>query len=504
MKGWLLAAPVALVLVFAQPPWHVRLVIDDASAAPWAPFEAFDAASLNVADIDGDGRPEIVSANDNNRVYVFDLASGKLRAQIETEHPPDWAAREINPVAIAPLGPDGAVCLVIPNSAAHLAAWCYRGRTPLGDFVFARLWDVHVDAAAFDADFRKEHPWIWSDGDPSNDIPGLDGNAFVADVDGDGRPEIFTETDGYPGQFSFDADGDLRWMNTAWDGNAGVVVSDLDGDGKKEAVFASDSGVVTAYDAASGKIRWTFDAKKAGASPGSITVAPSVGDLDGDGKRELVFAARNVATGDGWQERSHAVWFALRSDGSVLWRASEAWMNPLAYTRPALVDANGDGKLDVVAMDWNTVGHKPGSWEPTERGPQLFALRGTTGKPLWHVSVAARWSNKDVVVADVHPEPGLEVVASAARGDRDGLGIYALSDGRELDWHALPTGWEAMRGPVAALLDGRIQLVVPLGRPDPAPNYRELDVGHRTGAIAVIDTGSTGEISWSANHVHAD
>lgn len=464
--------------------WQLRAFIDDAKADPKKPFEAFDAASLNLFDFDGDGWPEIVSSNDNNRVYVIDMRKGKLRAEIETTHPDGWAARQINPVSIGDLYGDGVPCLVIPNSASYLSAWCYDGKTLTGRFDFERRWEIYVDAAEFEMDFAKTHPWITEDM-----RPGLDGNAFLADVDGKPGLEIFVETDGYPGQFSFTHEGKYRWSHSWHDGNAGAVVADIDGDGKKEALFASDAGVISVFDADKGTPRWSFDARKHGASPGSITTAPLVADLDGDGKMEIVFASRHIPNG---------VWFALRHDGSVLWKRSESWMNPLAYNHPAAVDVDGDGKLDVVALDWNTVGHKPGNWEPTKQGPNLFALRGADGSVLWRASVPAYWSNKDFVIA------GQRILVNAEASGHDGLAAYDLRTGSPRGSFALAEGWEVMRGPVAAKTPDGLALVVPLAKKNPASNYRELDVGHRMGALAVVDARGEGDLRFSANFLHTD
>lgn len=464
--------------------WRMRLLIDEGRADPRQPFEAFDAASLNLFDFDGDGTPEAVSSNDNNRVYVIDIEDGKIRAEIETTHPEGWAARQINPVAIGDLYGDGIPCLVIPNSAAYLSAWCYQGRTLTGRFDFERRWEIHVDAALYEPDFRETHPWI-----DETAQPGLDGNAFLSDVDGAPGLEVFVETDGYPGQFSFTHEGEYRWSRSWHDGNAGVVVDDLTGDGAKEAIFASDAGVISVYDADTGKERWSFDAREHGAEPGSVTLAPLVADLDADGAKEVVFAARHLP---------HGVWFALRADGSVLWTRSEPWMNPLAYNHPAAIDVDADGVLDVVALDWNTVGHKPGNWEPTEQGPNLFALDGTNGRVLWRASVPAYWSNKDFVIA------GESILVNAESGGRDGLATYDLATGARGGFFALPEGWEAMRGPVGAEAGGHLVLVVPLARPDPSANYRELDVGHRMGALAIIDAENEGALRFSANILHTD
>ena len=481
--------------------WRTVLTIDTDSARPDKPFEAFDAASLNLYDFNGDGRMEIVSFNDNNRLYVFDAGNGAILAEIEPTHPEGWAARDINPVSIGDLRGDGVPCMVVPNSASYLGAWCYDAAgSHAGRFSFTRVWEVKVDAARFHKGFLDSRPWL------KGASPGMDGNAYMADVDGDGAKEVFVETDGYPGQFAFNADGTHRWSDPRWDGNGGPRVGDLDRDGTREVVFASDAGIVSCYDAATGKLKWSFDARKHGANPGSIPVSPLLADLDGDGRLEVVFGARHaVQTGDpAWREKSHAKYFALRHDGSVLWKVSHDWMNPLQYNHPAPVDVDGDGRLDVVFLDWNTIGHKPGNWEPTGRPANLFALRGSDGEVLWRSGVDVWWSNKDFVVADVDGDGRQDVVVPTARDDVDGLGVHDLRTGRAKGW--FPVGAALTRGPVAGDLYGmgRLQLVVPVHADDPTPNYRDLDVGHRAGALRVIDTGARYDVAFSANFLLSD
>jgi outer membrane protein assembly factor BamB len=476
--------------------WREVLTIDTRSAHPQKPFEAFDAASLNLYDFNGDGRLEIVSFNDNNRLYVFDAVDGSILSEIQTTHPEGWAARDINPVSIGDLRGDGVPCMVVPNSAAYLGAWCYdAARSHAGHFEFTRQWEIHVDAAQWHKGFADSRPWL------KGASPGIDGNAYMADADGDGVKEIFVETDGYPGQLAFNADGSHRWSDTRWDGNGGPRVADLDRDGAKDVVFASDAGIVSCYDAASGKLKWAFDAKKHGANPGSIPVSPLLVDLDRDGRLEVVFGARQaVQTSDPeWREKSHATYFALRHDGSILWRVSHPWMNPLTYNHPAPVDVDGDGALDVVLLDWNTIGHKPGNWEPTDRPANLFALRGLDGEVLWRTGVEVWWSNKDFVVADADGDGRQDVIVPTARGGVDGLGVHDLRAGHAKGW--FPLGAALTRGPVAGDLygQGTLQLVVPIHAEDPTPNYRELDVGHRAGALVILDTGARHDVAFSAN-----
>lgn len=490
--------------------WETTLRIDSALAQPAKPFEAFDTASLNLYDFNGDGQLEIVSNNDNNRAYVIDSKTGKVLTEIATTHPggESWPVRDLNPISIGDLYGDGVPCMIIPSSAAYMAAWCFNGAASTAtSFNFTKMWEVRLDAADFEDDFEEQHPWLYDENGSRKHYPGADGHAFLSDVDGDGTMEVFIETDGYPGQFAFNHDGTYRWSRSFADGNAGAQVLDIDEDGDKEAVFASDAGLVISYKAATGSIEWVFDSSKHNATPGSIPVPPLVADLHGDGKFETVFGTR-VANFDkenpNWINESHAMYFALDHKGRVLWNVSYDWMNPLQYNHPAPADVNGDGVLDVLFLDWNTIGHKPGDWETTNRPANLFALDGRDGSELWHTPTIVYWSNKDFVIADADGDGDQDVIAPTAKGGSDGLGVYDLKTGTRTGWFPLP--WQASRGPVAGDLygDGKLHIVVPLAHSRDEPNYRKLDVGYREGALMIIAANVAYKATASGNHLWTD
>lgn len=517
-----LAIPVVLVLLLGIVPagqgasaegpgvgWREILTIDTATAGAKKAFEAFDTASLNLYDFNGDGQLEIVANNDNNVAYVLDSRTGKALAQIQTYlyDNPRWPVRELNPVAIGNLYGDGVPCMVIPNSAAFMSAWCYNaGASTRDNFVFDKKWEIRVDAAKYEPDFKEAHPWLYSENGTVKKGygVGLDGNAYLADSDGDGKMEIYVETDGWPGQFAFNHDGTYRWSHSWWDGNGGAKVLDIDKDGSKEAVFVSDGGIVSAYSARSGNLKWAFHASHHGAKPGSVPVPPLVADLHGDGHYEIVFGARNVAqdheTNPNWINESHAYYFALDSKGRMLWNVSYDWMNPLQYNHPAPADVNKDGVLDIVFLDWNTVGHKPGDWEPTNRKSNLFVLDGRDGSPIWRTGVSIYWSNKDFVIADVDGDRSQDIVVPQSKSNNEGLGIYDLYTGAYKGW--FPISWTLSRGPVAGDLygDGKLYLVAPVNKKiTDRPNYRNLDVGLREGQLRIIETGANYDALFSAN-----
>jgi outer membrane protein assembly factor BamB len=520
-------APAAVAPQGVAAGWREALLINNALASPAKAFEAFDTASLDLYDFNKDGQLEIVSLNDNNHAYVLDSRTGGVLAEIVTTHPGNdsWPVRDLNPISIGDLYGDGVPCMVIPNGAAYMSAWCYDASASTATrFSFVQKWEVKVDAAKYEADFKAAHPWMYDvNGSLLKQYSlGLDGNAFLADTDGDHKREVFVETDGYPGQLAFNADGTYRWSHSWYDGNAGPKVLDLEKDGRKDVCFATDAGDVTCYDAKTGAVKWAFHASTHGAYPGSIPVSPLYADLYGDGKHEVFFGARNAvysATDPtppspkdptynaNWMNETHAVWYLLDPKGALLWSVSYDWMNPLQYNHAAAYDVDGDGVLDLVALDWNTIGHKPGDWESTNRSSNLFALNGRDGSVLWHVSIPIYWSNKDFVIADADGDGKMDVITPEPKLGLDGIGVHDLSTGKAKGWFGLQDGWGMTRGPVAGDLygDGKLYLVVPAAKKiTDRPNYRSLDVGYRDGELHIIDTGQRYDVAFSANFLLSD
>lgn len=496
-----------------SPGWRTTLTIDSNLASPTKPFEAFDTASLNLYDFDGDGQLEIVSNNDNNRAFVIDSRSGAVLAELATRHGggEEWPVRDLNPISIGFLYGDGVPCMIVPSNAAHVTAWCFdAANSTRTRFAFVEQWDVQMDARKFEPDFKQNHPWLYyaDNGTEKNPQgPGSDGQVFLAEVDDPKCQWVFGETDGLPGQFAFDCHGKYQWSVSWFDGNAGATVLDLNNDGKKEACFASDAGEIACFDAKTGKYHWIFFSRDHGAFPASVPVIPTWADVYGTGQLYAMFGARNAVedrANPNWMNETHAVWYQVDPRGNLVWSASYEWMNPLAYTHPAVVDVNGDGVLDLVAVDWNTIGHKPGNWESTSRHSNLFALDGRDGSVLWHRAILVYWSNKDVIVVDADGDGTLEIVAPTAIGKEDGLGVYDLATGTRESWFGVP--WQLSRGAVAGDLygDGKLALVVPIARARDEPNYRALDVGYREGALLVIKTGATFVAPVSGNLLNSD
>ncbi|HXU30332.1 MAG TPA: VCBS repeat-containing protein [Thermoanaerobaculia bacterium] len=196
------------------------------------------------------------------------------------------------------------------------------------------------------------------------------GSAAIGDVDGDGDNDVVF--------------GGLDFNLYLVDGATGAnlpgwpkfmrdtvfstpVLHDLDGDGKKDVIlgvdahqegspfFTPDGGCVRAfrYDATgTGQSSMTMLGSPISEIPGFpkcvdqvVISSPAVGDIDGDGKPEIVHG-----TGLFWPGRQQKI-YGWHCDGTPVWGTAQ---NPglavsgQVVTSPALADIDGNGILDVV------------------------------------------------------------------------------------------------------------------------------------------------------------
>lgn len=246
-----------------------------------------------VADLDGDGAPEIVSGK--NAWKVAWNAGPPVTATVT----PYWTYSGADGYpAIADLDRDGDPEVVLVASAqVHVL----DGRTGL-------LWcGRDATGAACTAAGLRTQPINIPGGTTSN----RGGPPTIADFDGDGRPEI-----GVAGGYSYSlydlarpgedltgvtptpALGSLfvRWSQTTQDlsSNAtGSSVFDFQGDGAAEVVYA-DECYLRVYSGVDGRVQLTI-----ANTTGTIHEYPLVVDADGDGNSEILVVANDTnASGD--------------------------------------------------------------------------------------------------------------------------------------------------------------------------------------------------------------
>jgi uncharacterized repeat protein (TIGR01451 family) len=371
---------------------------------PQQPFAGHELRSLAVDDLDGDGKMEIVVArttgggdewtvlepNGTTRPGWPQLAAGK----------PGYAAGAYNEnVGVADIDGDGRGEIIGPSDVHYISAFNddgsqvpanarYNSFNPAGPKFWSQVGvhvDDYVDLRGY-ADCGVEHRPNFANSPPD-----------LVDIDGDGTLEIVVVgnvhncgTDPYTDlvylPFVFNKDRS-RWTNAAYNwtavppigGTSGPPLSedynlienvapnpalaDLDGDGIKELLFASYDGKMHAY--------W-MDKTEHGSWPFTVTGAgsawafasePVVADLDGDGKAEVIFTTWPRTGGGRVGSLIVTDWRGvLKQQIALPAPLSDDWNGALAAPTIANIDADADMELVVGTVASGVVAYDlPGS-----------------------------------------------------------------------------------------------------------------------------------------------
>ncbi|MCA9710931.1 MAG: VCBS repeat-containing protein, partial [Myxococcales bacterium] len=262
-------------------------------------------ASPTLGDVDGDGTAELVVATweDPGEVHVLDAQTLEPKWRQELGPYGSFGAPHVGDV-----DGDGHAEVVVATLGGEVVCLSESGE---------RRWATNVGGRL---NFQPTVAELYGDGtrqilvtphlpdDPLVVLDGVDGRErarfgevatrrarpLVHDVDGDGRPEIFTSSR-RGGLFCVDGEGTVRWRYGFVDadghqaGGAGSpVLADLDGDGRPELVAGFEDGSLHVVDVRDGALVWRFDTGRE-----EIEASPAVGDVDGDGRREVLVAGHD-------------------------------------------------------------------------------------------------------------------------------------------------------------------------------------------------------------------
>ncbi|HWO24506.1 MAG TPA: FG-GAP-like repeat-containing protein [Kofleriaceae bacterium] len=213
------------------------------------------------------------------------------------------------------------------------------------------------------------------DGGPGSTIR----NVQVADVDGDGRQDVVAL--GRIGATPWEAKARVavlalsgqtlevraqeEWLTGTYTHGFGLAVGDLDGDGRAEIVtggFQGDAarevGFVRVWSLAGGKLALRAEHVLDGQGATGMRVNDlAIGDVDGDGRPEIVAAGRrgprkqkDVKLRLDQRRETGDVSVLAYADGKLAVRARHAWAKgtSLRLRALALADTDGDGAREIV------------------------------------------------------------------------------------------------------------------------------------------------------------
>ena len=334
-------------------------------------------AQTALADLDGCGRPEFIVGRREGELYVY-----KYRAPdhwtcylLGSDSPSDVGA------AIVDVDGDGRLDVVTGG------AW-YRNS---GDF------SVPFERFVFDADLAGVH------------------DVAIGDIDGDGRVEVVTMSDR----------NDVRWYRIGDDPtqpwpastrigdpvHAGLALGDMDGDGHLDVVRTNV---------------WYRNVKGDGSEWEQIPIGPStpppedfqppfafdatkavVCDMNQNGRNDIVFTDAEIPGGK--------IWWMENADGEGrTWTRHDLPQSEGprrgAYHSLQVLDADGDGDLDIFSSEMEAVGGDgPPRWYLWEN------VDGKGGQWQEHVILDENLGGHEIVVGDITGNGKLDIVGKPWR-----------------------------------------------------------------------------------------
>ena len=290
----------------------------------------------------------------------------------------------------------------------------------------------------------------------------------VADLEGDGKKEIIISGTDFTSNIGniivYDSSGYTKpgWPREIPNGG-GILswlyspspVGDLDGDGKLEIVIAGAKEVnVLRYDGTT-LSGWPFSIPTGKTMISSYSFGPTIGDVDGDGKNEVAFIA------EGTEPSAFTdVVYVVKGNGKVLSGFPVSLgKGGMAGMGTALSDLNGDGKLEVLA---------------NPRNGKIYAYdwQGKT-IPGWPKSVSG------------------DSFSQIASGDVDG-------DGRAEVFVATATNVYGWRGSGSALRGWPVKMGRGLSS-GPSPVLGDIDHDNLPEVVVGLCNGCTSAWAWNAD-----
>lgn len=349
-----------------------------------------------IADIDGDGLPEVATVayknRNNNMLIVLNGEDGSENLMIPVS---TYNVRWGTGPAVGNMDADAELEIVFMTESPRELVVIEHDGTEKWAVSLSGTGQGYPALANLDDDPEPEviigGQWFDNDGTLVQDKGWLAENgewsiSAVADISGDGAPDIVG------GNVVYHADGTEVWRNnSAPDGF--VAVADMNRDTIPDVVSIS-SGNARVLSGTDGTVIFGPVAIPGGGTGG----APTVADFDGDGRPEFAAAGRGqyaVYDLDCTDSGEASFCASSRTDG-ILW-SHEVQDLSSSVTGSSVFDFEGDGKAEVIYNDECS----------------LYILSGEDGTELLKLLNSSRTAAEYPLIVDVDADGNSEFIVPA-------------------------------------------------------------------------------------------
>jgi hypothetical protein len=380
-----------------------------------SPYIAFSISRIKVADVIGNSDKEIVVTLENGTIYLYNQATKSLITTITT------AATGLTGMEITDVDGDN-VNDIILCSTFHI--YVYSGGGVL-KWDLANVGGYELVVGQMDTDNAQEiavtdgsvidcdtHTVQWKR--PQE----FGRHLAAADIDNDGMKELIV-AEGWQFVWAYDVDRKLpKWSISTSQDIGAILVTDIDNNGSLELLVGQGQwGAVIAFDPMTQQQKWAVE------NPEHGVTNIAVGNADGDGAMELLWGAGATSSGQdhlyvaNWQTQQ-IEWQNTHLDGP--------------FIGPEVGDLDGDGRNEMVAIssDSNS-GYSSGRILVFDAITQkLRAISGPTMSGLGWTGI------HDLKLRDVNRDGRLEILVAASFTYDGVIEIYSFdsSNNFTLNW----------------------------------------------------------------------
>ena len=290
-------------------------------------------SAVAVGDIDGDGKPDVVTANSSNGPNISVLRNTSTSNTITFANKTDISiSAQPYSIAISDLDGDGKLDIAIANQYSTVIS-VLRNTSSLGSISFATIADFSISSS-----YSGSLPFV-----------------SIGDVNGDSKPDLICissagnntvsvlRNTSSIGAISFGTSIDFTTGNSP----KSIALGDIDGDNKIDLAITNDgANTVSVLRNTSTTNNISF-ANKVDFSVETNPCSIAIGDLSGDGKLDLAIANFSFSSG------GHNI--SILKNTSTTGVVSFAnKVNIATGTNPSSIcigDINGDGKPDLAVTN---------------------------------------------------------------------------------------------------------------------------------------------------------